>query len=161
MAEDQEDPKPKASKMPMLIGLILALLGGGGGFYAASNGLIFGGADSDSSGHSAVPAGTHDPLSVSYVPIDPLIISISNGGHNSHLRFSAQLEVVPEYQHDVELLLPRVTDVLNGYLRAVELEDLTAPAALTVLRGQMLRRVQLVVGEGRVLDLLVMEFIVN
>ena len=53
----------------------------------------------------------------------------------------------------MKLIMPRVTDVLNGYLRAVEVRDLEDPTALSRLRAQMLRRVQMVSGEGRVLDL--------
>ncbi|MBC7156526.1 MAG: flagellar basal body protein FliL, partial [Rhodobacteraceae bacterium] len=40
-------------------------------------------------------------------------------------------------------------------------EELLAPAALVRLRAQMLRRVQVVAGAGRVRDLLVNEFVVN
>ncbi len=77
------------------------------------------------------------------------------------MRFRAQLEVPSKYKADVETLLPRVVDVLNSYLRALETGDLTDPSALVRLRAQMLRRVQIVTGEGRVNDLLIMEFVVN
>jgi flagellar FliL protein len=77
------------------------------------------------------------------------------------LRFSAQLEVAEAYKAEVELLKPRVMDVLNGYLRAVEVTDLENPSALFKLRAQMLRRVQIVTGEGRVRDLLIIEFVLN
>ena len=56
---------------------------------------------------------------------------------------------------------PRVMDVLNSYLRAVEVSDLEDPSALISLRAQMLRRIQLVTGEGRVRDLLIMEFVLS
>jgi flagellar FliL protein len=52
-------------------------------------------------------------------------------------------------------------DVLNGYLRAVEVAEIEDRSALIRLRAQMLRRVQIVTGEGRVRDLLVTEFVVN
>ena len=57
--------------------------------------------------------------------------------------------------------MPRVLDTLNTYLRAVDVADLENPAALAKLRAQMLRRVQVVTGEGRVRDLLVTEFVLN
>jgi flagellar FliL protein len=69
--------------------------------------------------------------------------------------------VVPTYRADVEHLMPRVVDVLNSYLRALELGDLTDSAALMRLRAQMLRRLQVVTGEGRINDLLIMEFVLN
>jgi flagellar FliL protein len=58
-------------------------------------------------------------------------------------------------------LLPRILDVLNGYLRAVELAELEDPDALVRLRAQMLRRIQIVTGQGMVRDLLVTEFVLN
>ena len=57
--------------------------------------------------------------------------------------------------------MPRILDVLNTYLRAVEVRDLEQPASLARLRAQMLRRVQVVTGEGRVRDLLITEFVLN
>ena len=57
--------------------------------------------------------------------------------------------------------MPRVLDVLNTYLRAVEVRDLEQPSSAARLRAQMLRRVQVVTGEGRVRDLLVTEFVMN
>ena len=59
------------------------------------------------------------------------------------------------------MLVPRILDVLNGYLRAVEVAELGDANALVRLRSQMLRRIQIVTGEGRVRDLLVTEFVLN
>ncbi|MEO1000855.1 MAG: flagellar basal body-associated FliL family protein, partial [Pseudomonadota bacterium] len=57
--------------------------------------------------------------------------------------------------------LPRILDVLNTFLRALHPSDLEDPSALPQLRGHMLRRIQIVTGEGRVRDLLVTEFVIN
>jgi flagellar FliL protein len=75
--------------------------------------------------------------------------------------FTAQLEVEPAYSQEVTDLMPRIVDVLNGYLRAVKVAELEDPTALIRLRAQMLRRVQVVVGDGRVKDILIMEFVLN
>ncbi len=63
--------------------------------------------------------------------------------------------------HSSSGLLPRVLDVTNTYLRAVEVSQLEDPAALIRIRSHLLRRIQLVTGEGRVNDLLITEFILN
>ena len=102
-----------------------------------------------------------DMKTAKFLAVDPLVISLGPGGGNSHLRFRAQLEVAPGQEEYVAALMPRVVDVLNSYLRAVELRDLENPSALVRLRAQMLRRVQVVVGDGRVKDLLVMEFVLS
>ncbi len=149
-------PPQAASKKPMLLGAVLALVLGGGGFYAVQTGLILG---------APAPEVTEDQIkalpNVGFVEIEPLIISLGHEAANRHLRFRAQLEVAEGYEADVRAMLPRVTDILNGYLRAVELHELEDPNALIRLRAQMLRRIQIVTGEGRVRDLLVMEFVLN
>ncbi|MGR3678953.1 MAG: flagellar basal body-associated FliL family protein, partial [Paracoccaceae bacterium] len=75
--------------------------------------------------------------------------------------FKAQVEVPVEAVSDVEKLKPRITDVLNSYLRAIEASNLDDALALTRLRSQMLRRINIVTGQGRVHDLLIMEFVLN
>lgn len=156
-AEPETEPK-KASKLPLIIGVLLGILGAGAGYFATSSGVIFGG----ESAPKTETAKTLDTASnIAFVPLDPLTISLPLQGGDRYLRFRAELEVNAAYVSDVELLRPRVIDILNGYLRAVELQDLQNPAALARLRAQMLRRVQLVTGPDQVNDLLIMEFVVN
>lgn len=157
--EEGEDEPKKSSKLPLIIGVVLALVGGGGGFFAVSSGMILAPADSVAS-EEAEPEVEALP-EISFVPMDPLTVTLIEGGARSFLRFRAQLEVPTKYQPDVELILPRIVDVLNGYLRALRTSDIEAPAALARLRSQMLRRIQIVTGEGRVNDLLIMEFVIN
>ncbi|SEL27135.1 flagellar FliL protein [Roseovarius nanhaiticus] len=161
--EDTGEAPVKRSKKPLIIGLVLALAGAGGGFYAVWSGLIMGAESLAASvpAETDAQASVEDLPDVEYVAIEPLVISLGNGATGKHLRFRAQLEVTPAYRTDVEHLMPRVVDVLNSYLRALELADLTDKAALVRLRGHMLRRAQIVVGEGRINDLLIMEFVLN
>ena len=156
---DIEERAPKKSGKGLLIGIILAVLLGGGAFYAVWSGLIL--------GEDAAHGGEMEPVvqgalpDVLFVPIQPLVINLGGSGENRHLRFQAQLEVNKTALDDVTRMLPRVVDVLNGYLRAVDISELENPAALVRLRAQMLRRIQVVTGEGRVRDLLIMEFVLN
>lgn len=150
-------PTKKKSKLPLLIGMALAILGGGAGFYVTFSGLLFGEARAE----SGQGKGTDALPDIAFVPVDPMIISLGPSGQSSHLRFTAQLEVSAPYVADVTMLLPRIMDVLNGYLRAVDVAEIEDPGALVRMRAQMLRRVQIVSGEGRVRDLLVTEFVVN
>ena len=157
-AEPPQDAAPKKrSKLPLLMGVALALLLGGGGFYATWSGLLFGPAEPHAPEGEQVAA----LPDVAFVAIEPLIISLGPGAQSDHLRFTAQLEVNTEHSAEVTHLLPRILDVLNGYLRAVDMAELEDPAALVRLRAQMLRRIQIVTGEGRVRDLLVTEFVLN
>ncbi|MGC1497565.1 MAG: flagellar basal body-associated FliL family protein [Sulfitobacter sp.] len=152
------DAPKKKSKLPMLLGIVLALLGAGGGFYATWSGLILG-SESEAHAKEEVPGETMPD--VAFVPIEPLVISMRAPSQSRHLRFRAQLEVPSTFQPEVEKLLPRVVDVLNSYLRALDMASLEDASALLRLRAQMLRRVQVVTGPGRVNDLLIMEFVLN
>ena len=89
------------------------------------------------------------------------MVSLPPGSSARLLRFTGQLEVAPEHAAEVAAVMPRVVDVLNTFLRAVEPADLEQPSALAPLRAQMLRRIQVVTGEGRVRDLLITEFVLN
>ncbi len=163
-ASAQDAPQKKSSKLPLIIGAVLMLVLGGGGFYATYSGLILGGSKdsghADGDGHDTLEAAGPLP-DVIFVPVNPILVTIGSGTKQQILRFSAQLEVVPAYEREVVHLMPRVLDVLNGYLRAVETRELQDTSALVRLRAQMLRRVQIVTGEGRVRDLLVTEFVLN
>ncbi|MEL7132669.1 MAG: flagellar basal body-associated FliL family protein [Pseudomonadota bacterium] len=156
---DAAEEAKKPSKMPLVLGLVAAVIGGGGGFYATFSGLIL----SDESPEMAtVEKGASAPLpDIAFVEVDPIIVSLGAPSEGRHLQFRAQLEVPSQHADDVKTLLPRVIDVLNGYLRALEPRDVESPSALTRLRAQMLRRVQIVAGADRVNDLLIMEFVVN
>jgi len=165
----------KSGKRLLILAVFLALAGGGGGFFAVSTGLIPLGkhaGDSQTNGvlhrgendHDQAGSQSETPLplgDIAFVAMDPITISLSPSQTAQHLRFRAQLEVNAEYEQEVVAILPRVTDVMNSYLRALELSDLTGPLALVRLRAQMLRRVQIVAGKGRVRDILVMEFVLN
>lgn len=160
--EKQSEPPKKASKLPFIIGIFLALLGGGGAFYAVYSGLILGGDAGDSSyADKATTADISVMPEVAFVPLEPMVISLDNGTSGKHLRFRAQLEVRPNHKGEVEQLIPRVIDVLNSYLRALDPTDFEGNGALVKLRSQMLRRVQIVTGGDRVNDLLIMEFVLN
>jgi len=154
-----EEEAQKASKLPLIIGVILALAGGGGGFFAVWSGMIL--QPSAPKQEASKSAGEEDKLDIAYVAIDPLVISLPSSSSARHLKFRAQLEVPTAAEEEVGKVLPRVVDVLNSYLRALEPSDLEDPASLTRLRSQMLHRVQVVTGEGKVNDLLIMEFVLT
>ena len=149
-----EKPK-KRSKLPVILGLVGALLCGGGGFFVVWSGLLFG------AGEELVAEGAAPLPDIGFVAIPPVVISLPPGSSSSHLKFSAQLEVAQAETEAVTKILPRIQDVLNSYLRALAVPELQDPATLVRVRAHLLRRIQLVSGEGRVRDLLVTEFVLN
>jgi flagellar FliL protein len=170
MSEEQTDPDaPRKRKrgllLPLIVGVALAAAGGGGGYWAVTAGP-FAQAAGDTAATDAPapdpPEDTPTPLAeTAFVPLETLVVSLGPEETARHLMFTAELEVDPAHEAEVARLSPRVLDVLNSYLRVISVSELSDPASLGVLRAQMLRRIQVVTGAGRVRDLLVTQFVVN
>ncbi|MCV2887485.1 flagellar basal body-associated FliL family protein [Ruegeria aquimaris] len=162
---DAIEPEKKSGKKGLIVGLVLAIAGAGGGYFATVSGLIPLGGHAQHATHDAPAQDDHGTPAalpnVGYVDLQPIMVSLASGGEQRHLRFHAQLEVNEAYIADVEKIRPRIVDVLNSYLRAVEVSDLDGPLSLPRLRGHMQRRINIVAGEGRITDVLIMEFVLN
>ncbi|QDY70139.1 flagellar basal body protein FliL [Qingshengfaniella alkalisoli] len=154
---DSSQPAKKRSGLkPLIVGVCLAAVLGSGAFYVVFSGLA------DGLWDISDKAEVVEPLSpFAFVQIEPVQVTLSSDGMLRHLRFEGHLEVDPGSATQVSEVMPRIMDVLNTYLRAVEITDLEDPSGLSRLRGQMLRRVQMVTGRGQVTDLLITKFLVS
>lgn len=166
--EAADGKKKKGGLLGLILGLVLAIGGGAGGFYATYTGMLGmpgGGGEEDGhggrageKGHTVMP----EPVALAeFMALDPIIVTIGRGDRVRHLQFGAQLEIEPGAEEQIAMLAPRAVDVLNTYLRAVDPSDIEDPAAMLRMRAQMLRRIQVVMGEGKVHDLLVGEFVLQ
>lgn len=147
---------PKRSRKPMLFGLVGAVVFGAGGFFLTYSGMLALPSGHDSGHFEAAPL-----PDVGFVSLEPLTVSLGPASTSKHLRFSAQIEAGTSYLEEVRAMSPRIIDVLNSYLRAIDPAHLEDPTMLPMIKAQMLRRVQIVTGEGRVQDLLIAEFVLN
>lgn len=170
MAEQKrEKPAEKAGKAGwklLAAALVLALLLGGGAFYAVYSGMLAlalpGVGQAERAGAAAaLPSRAEAFRPGAYVALEPLVVSLGPESAAKHLKVTLVIEVEPGRQGQVAAEQPRLVDVLNGFLRAVDERDLALPRSMERLRAQMLRRVQLVAPEGAVRDLLIQEFVLN
>ena len=169
-AEVEETPPKKKSKL-LLIALVLALLFGGGTFFGVYSGMIplpFGDEAemvADESGHGDekhAEKKERAPIDqVAFLALDEMVISLGPDAKSKHLKMRLSIEVTPDSLGDVTMMTPRILDVLNTFLRAVDERDFELPRAMLRLRAQMLRRVQLVTPQGAVRDVLIQEFVLN
>ena len=172
-AIDDVEQEPAKKSKGMLFGMIGALLLGGASFFGVYSGMIplpFG---SPPPAQTSTEDGTSEPqtaqkkstdygeLSSSFIPLRELIISLGPNSNSKHLKLVISVEVDSQAEEQVTALSPRIRDVLNTFLRAVDERDFEVPRAMTRLRGQMLRRVQLVTPPGSVRDLLIQDFVLN
>lgn len=179
-AEPEETARKKGLLLPFLIGLVLAGVGGAGGYWVVTSGPLAADGNNDSAhaeagddghggGHGDEEEEEDTPSErprpeldqVAFVALDQLVVNIGSDTNQRHLLFEAELEVAPDDAEEVTHLMPRVMDVMNSYLRVLDMQELSDPRTLVRLRAQLLRRVQIVTGDVLVRDLLVTQFVVN
>ncbi len=160
--QDPEETPAKSGKFAIILWVILALAGAGAGYAAVAMNLIpLGKQPEGASPQAEVKIDDYTAEDIAFVSIDPIMITLNSEGESHQLRFRAEVEVAAGATATVTKIMPRIVDVMNGYLRALTLDDLRDPLALTRLRAQLLRRIAIVTGDGMVRDLLIMEFVLN
>ncbi|MGY6410613.1 MAG: flagellar basal body-associated FliL family protein [Alkalilacustris sp.] len=146
---------PRRRGLPLILGAALALALGGGAFAVVYTGLM------DGMLPTRDGRGADSAEATEFLDLPTVALSLGAPADGRVLRFSVTLEVAPAHKSEVTQLTPRLLDLLNSYLRAVEPEALSTPGALIRIRAQLLRRMQVVAGEGRIRDVLVTEFVMN
>lgn len=167
-AEETPDAPPKGGKkkrMIMIAGLFA--LGAAGGFGLVKLGVLDsltgGGHESVAPTPLAEGHGGHGGSSAapSFVEVPTVVVNLPRSSGHTLLRFTMKLEVAPGAASEVSALEPRILDVLNTYLRAINPDDFNQPQSLNMIRGHLLARMQIIAGSDRVNDVLVQEFVLN
>ncbi len=154
---NNEKKPPKKSKLGLILIFVGILLAGGGGFAVSSMGLI----SADLFGKEKKEVKLPNIDNTIFIKLPPIIIPLGENANAKHLRAVFSVETIPSYQERIDKLQPRLMDMLNTYLRAVEEKELTNPERFQNLQAQMLRRARLVAGENAIKNLLVQEFILQ
>ncbi|MBI1366981.1 MAG: hypothetical protein GC153_13620 [Alphaproteobacteria bacterium] len=101
------------------------------------------------------------PDDVAYVNLDPLIVTLGASARSKYLKITISLETTTTSEKTLNEVIPRIRDTLNSYLRAVDENDLSQPAAMARLRSQMLRRLRLVAPNAAISDVLITDFVLT
>ncbi len=171
MSEDTNDAQPpegepetaKSSRMPLIISLVLFLVAAGGGFYATSSGQlslasILGGESKKSTEQQTKAASA--PV-LAFLPVGEIVVPLGPGAQAKYLLFTSEIEVSSEDTEQLLAMLPRIRDLFNTYLRAVEARDLEQPDATMRLRDQLLRRLRTITDPLSPRDILFTSFILR
>lgn len=154
----------KGRKILVSICILALLVGSASGFYIVNNLIIFNQSDGNKNIENISDSSLTAPEysdDVAFVPLESMTVSLGNDAQSRYLKFSANLEVPKSAKDDVIYLMPRVADALHSFLRALDETDIKNQESFLLLRSLMLHRVQLVLGEDRVTDILVSEFVLN
>lgn len=159
----EEGKKP--SKLPIFIGVFLAILAGIGG-YAFTAGLgPFGANDPNSSAESHHANDAHGAASSaansSMIVLDPVVVSLPPTSGHRHLRVAIQLEVEDTGRAQIEAQIPHFIDMMNGYLRAIEVAELEDPAILHRIKAHLLARMNVLTNSENIKSVLIIEFVLT
>lgn len=151
--QDIVKKKGKGGLIILFLGILLALGGGAAAGYMGLLQLPFGEQDTAKS----LP----DISKTIFIPLPKIVIPLGENAQAKYLRARFDIETEKAYAERITTLQPRLMDMLNTYLRAVEEKELSDPGRFQNLQAQMLRRARLVAGEAAIKNLLVQEFILQ
>lgn len=166
--EGAEGKSPKQGFVKKLLGnklilfggaglILLLVLGGGAYFFFFSSSPA---PETKVAGAEALPP---TPPNVAFFDVPDIIVNIQ--GANSapaYLKLSVSLELDSvEEKAGLQVLMPRVVDQFQGYLRELRMDDLKGSAGVVRLKEELLRRVNASAAPYRVRDVLLKQVIVQ
>lgn len=164
-ATEEAAPAKKGGGKSSVIALVLFLVLSGGAFYATYSGIVpaasmlgMGGGDGEAEEEEVVEEVSPG---VAFVSLGEIVVPLGPRAQSDFLILEASIEVAPEDVEALETVMPRIRDLFNTYLRAVEAADLEAPNATMKLRAQLLRRLRVVTEPAAPRDLLFTSFILR
>ena len=158
--------RKKGGRLLLFGAAAVMLLGGGAG---AAWMLVPGAPDAMRKviGISSVPADEASAPAMTaqtrpvFVELPEMTLTLPNAGRPRQLRLKLAMEVAADpSQPPPEMMSPRVYDSLVLYLRTLRDGELEGALAMDRLRGDLHRRLDLLLGEGRVRDVLITGFVV-
>ena len=148
--------KKMSGKKLVLFFVLPALLVLGGGFFAST--MLM---DGDAlSGEEVAEEPAYTPV---FFELPDMVVNLNSSGRKIHfLKISVSLELADEADLDqVEIVLPRIIDNFQVYLRELRIEDLHGSDGIYRLREELLRRVNIAAHPVKINDVLFKEMLVQ
>ena len=146
-----DDDAPKASKLPLIIGLVNVLATGGVGAVVFLNAGA-------STGEEAI-APDAPTLAVKF---EPFVVNLNETNSTRYLKATVQLEMRGEdAQEKFDSLKLKVRDQLLRYLSGLSIAETLGEENKTVIHDELLTRVHEHFGEDRIAGLYFSEFVVQ
>ena len=160
-AEGEAPPKKRrlsGKKLVLFVALPVLLLGGSG------TGAYFMGFLDPLLGIAQVgTAAEQEQLPSYYYEMPEMLVNLTSTNKKpAYLKLRLDLELADKESADkVEVMLPRIVDSFQVYLRALRIEDLQGSAGLYRLRQELLSRVSMSVANVEIRDVLFKEMLVQ
>jgi flagellar FliL protein len=156
-AKNQERKPRRGRGLIIALGLLTLVGGGAAGSYVLVPGVaeMVGG---------LLPLRSEKPAAAAqpgFIELPEMTVTLANGGRPRQLRLTLALEVSGDLAAvRPEVLTPRLYDALLTYLRTLRDGELEGALAMDRLRGDLFRRVDLLLGPGVLRDVLVTGLVV-
>ncbi len=156
---DEDPPQKKKRRIPfILLAAILLIIGGGAAAYFFVPGIA------DKAHEILVhKEGPAQPLPTGpvFADLPEMAVTLPNGGQARQLRIRISLELTPTPQPaQTAVLSPKVYDALLTYLRTLTDSEVDNSLAIDRIRGDLFRRLTLVLGPNVVRDVLITSLVV-
>jgi flagellar FliL protein len=112
---------------------------------------------------ASTPAAPDPAVRPVFVEIPEMVVTLPNGGRPRQMRIRLALELarVEEGKKPADVLGPRVYDALVIYLRTLREPELDGAIAIDRMRGDIFRRLDLLLGGGVLRDVLITALVVG
>ncbi len=153
-------PKKRFGRKFLLIAgggaALLVLLGLGAGAYF----FFFAGKTEKPQTAQTIPL---VPPQVAFYDVPDMVVNIQTpDGSPAYLKLGVALELEsPEEKAGLQVLMPRVIDQFQAYLRELRVDDLRGSAGVLRLKEELLRRINVAIEPYRVRDVLLKEMIIQ
>lgn len=145
---EAETPK---KKMGIFLPLLVAFLLGAAGFASTYLGIW--------SPRTLLQTGERASAADRVVFIDiPTIEIAMPGGRGRSVVMTVALESTAQERSKIEAQLPRIQDVMNGFLSEIDPSAYDKRGVLDILRAELMTRIGNVLDGARIADLLITEF---
>jgi flagellar FliL protein len=160
----------------MIVGIVLVLaIGGAGAWFflikgeakpsAAEHASADGGEDAASGGHGGAEGGEKggdSPLSERLISLDPFVVNLDDGGYKRFLKTRIELETrSPGQKAKLVTRTAQMRDAIIVLLTSKRVEDLGGFEGKVVLKSEIERRLNDVLGEGEIQSVLITEFVIQ
>lgn len=162
LPESAPSRKLPIKKILIIVLPILLLVGAGAGLYFTGvvDMILGGGSEEHATSTSDKPQMIRPAV---FMDLPEMLVNIqASGRKQSFLKIRVALELQDELDKPkVELVMPRIVDAFQVYLRELRVEDLQGAAGMHLLREELLTRVNAAVKPVKVNDVLFREMLVQ
>lgn len=152
--EGEAPSKSKRKTIILLAGALVLGLAAGGGV------MVSGVLSPKPVANDAAGPSLQTMQDVQIVPMEQILVSTVVAEKQASIRLVVNIETPTAHLEQTKKMLPRIADVFNGYIRAVDPGMLAEPQAFERTRAALLRRARLVAGDQLVRDVLIQELLV-